>query len=116
MIVLIVERAPAGLRGELSRWLLEPQSGVFVGKVSALVRQKLWERTCRGLKGGAAILIWRTNNEQGFAFELWGNPSRSVTDWDGLKLITVQHEGYPKRRGASTSKNFQDPGTNSPSA
>lgn len=98
MMVLIVERAPPGLRGELTRWLLEPQAGVFVGQVSALVRQKLWERTCKGLRGGAAILIWRSNNEQGFEFQLWGDPSRTVTDWEGLKLITVAHDRYPKRR------------------
>jgi CRISPR-associated protein Cas2 len=98
MMVLIVERAPAGLRGELTRWLLEPRAGVFVGRVSATVREKLWERTCKGLKGGAAMLIWRTNNEQGFEFQIWGDPSRSVTDWEGLKLVTMRHDRYPKRR------------------
>ena len=38
MIVIALERVPVGLRGELSRWLLELRPGVFVGKVSALVR------------------------------------------------------------------------------
>lgn len=104
MMVLIVERAPAGLRGELSRWLLEPRAGVFVGRVSAIVRQKLWERTCKGLSDGAAILVWRTNNEQGFEFQLWGDPSRTVTDWDGLKLVTVRHDRYPKRHPKSLNK------------
>ena len=33
MIVLILERVPVGLRGELTRWLLEAKAGVFVGKV-----------------------------------------------------------------------------------
>ena len=98
MMVLIVERAPQGLRGELSRWLLEPRAGVFVGRVSALVRQKLWERTCQGLKGGAAILVWRSNNEQGFEFSLWGDAGRSITDWEGLKLVTMRHDRYPKRQ------------------
>ena len=35
MTVLILERVPATLRGELSRWMIEPRTGVFVGKVSA---------------------------------------------------------------------------------
>lgn len=89
MMVLIVERAPTGLRGELTRWLLEPHAGVFVGRVSATVREKLWQRTCKGLRGGAAILVWRTNNEQGFDFQIWGDPRRTVTDWEGLKLVTL---------------------------
>jgi CRISPR-associated protein Cas2 len=39
MVVLILERVPPGLRGELTRWFLEPQAGVFVGRVSAIVRE-----------------------------------------------------------------------------
>ena len=104
MIVLIVERAPVGLRGELTRWLLEPQAGVFVGRVSATVREKLWERTCKGLRGGAAIMIWSTNNEQGFDFALWGQSSRAMTDWEGLKLVTIPHDRYPKRRRPAADK------------
>ena len=43
MIVMVIERVPTSLRGELTRWLLEPRAGVFVCEVSALVRDKLWE-------------------------------------------------------------------------
>ena len=91
MTVLILERVPAALRGELSRWMIEPRTGVFVGRVSALVRQKIWERACANLKGGAALMLWRANNEQGFACEMCGNPSRVMTDWEGLKLVTIPH-------------------------
>lgn len=97
MIVLIVERAPEGLRGELSRWLLEPRAGVFVGRVSAVVRDKLWERACKGVRDGSAMMIWRTNNHQGFDIRFHGDPSRTVTDWEGLTLITRRHDRYPNR-------------------
>ena len=46
-----------GLRGELSRWLLELRAGVFVGKVSALVRDLLWEEVCQKSQGGSALLL-----------------------------------------------------------
>ncbi len=46
MIVLILEKVPTSLRGELTRWLLELKAGVFVGKVSAMVRDRLWEHVC----------------------------------------------------------------------
>ena len=34
MIIMILENVPTGLRGELSRWLVEPKTGVFVGDFS----------------------------------------------------------------------------------
>lgn len=49
MVVMIVERAPPGLRGLLTRWMLEPKAGVFVGTMSAMVRDKLWQRVCRSV-------------------------------------------------------------------
>lgn len=88
MMVLIVERASASLRGELTRWLLEPKAGVFIGSVSGMVRQKLWEKTCRSVGEGACMMIWDSNTEQGFRFDFWNNTSRIVTDWEGLKLVT----------------------------
>jgi CRISPR-associated protein Cas2 len=44
MVVLILERAPARLRGELTRCMLEPKARVFVGSISGLVRDLLWEK------------------------------------------------------------------------
>lgn len=89
MMVLIVERAPVGLRGELSRWLLEPKSGVFVGRVSALVREKLWARVIAKRKGGdlGALLIYHSANEQGYKLRAWGATSRQIADYDGLELV-----------------------------
>jgi CRISPR-associated protein Cas2 len=92
MVVLILERVPESLRGELSRWLLEPHAGVFVGTVSAAVRDKLWERTCAAMAGGAGMLIHTARNEQGFEIRFWGATRRSVFDWEGLKLVTVPEE------------------------
>ncbi|HEO72014.1 MAG TPA: type I-E CRISPR-associated endoribonuclease Cas2 [Candidatus Hydrogenedentes bacterium] len=91
MMVLIMERVSPSLRGQLTRWLLEPKAGVFVGNVSAMVRQKLWEKSCQSAKDGACMLIWSSNTEQGFRVDFWGDTSRHVTDWEGLKLITRPH-------------------------
>jgi CRISPR-associated protein Cas2 len=90
MLVIIVERAPPSLRGELTRWLLEPQAGVFVGSVSSLVRDKLWEKVCAGVRGGTATLIHTSDTEQGFVARLWGSPSRAVLDFEGLWLVHIQ--------------------------
>lgn len=89
MVVIILERVPVGLRGELTRWMLEPKTGIFVGKVSAMVRDKLWEKICSSTKGGAAILIHSADNEQGYVTRLWGSTSRVVRDFEGLLLVQI---------------------------
>jgi CRISPR-associated protein Cas2 len=89
MVVLILERAPVGLRGELTRWLLEPKAGVFVGSVSGMVRDLLWEKVCKEVRGGGGTMIHTSNREQGFAIRIHGDPSRQVEDFEGLSLIRV---------------------------
>ncbi|MCQ8210670.1 type I-E CRISPR-associated endoribonuclease Cas2e, partial [Cutibacterium acnes subsp. acnes] len=44
MTVLVLTACPAGLRGHLTRWLLEISPGVFVGHVPTRVRDALWDR------------------------------------------------------------------------
>jgi CRISPR-associated protein Cas2 len=92
MIVIILERVPDSVRGELTRWLLEPRAGVFVGTVNAAVREKLWQRVCASMAGGAGTLIYTARNEQGFEIRFWGATRRSVLDWEGLKLVSVPEE------------------------
>lgn len=88
MVVMILERVKPSVRGELSRWLLELKAGVYVGSVSAMVREKLWEKACKSAGDGACMLIWSTNTEQGFKIDFWGDTSRRVYDWEGLQLLT----------------------------
>ena len=87
MVVLILEKVPASLRGELTRWMLEPKAGVFVGKVSGIVREKLWAKTRAKARGGAAMLLYTAQTEQGFAVRSFGDTSRVVVTLDGLTLI-----------------------------
>ena len=89
MVILICEKVPVGLRGELSRWMIEPKTGVFVGKMSALVRDKLWQRVQLKLKGGAAILAYPSPNEQGFVIKSCGDTARELVNYDGLMLVKV---------------------------
>jgi CRISPR-associated protein Cas2 len=89
MIVLILQSAPTGLRGELSRWMIEPRAGVFIGTVSALVREKLWEKTVKASPEGGGIMIYRSPTEQGFAVRTFGETSRSLRDYEGLTLVKI---------------------------
>lgn len=87
MVMIVMERVPPSLRGELTRWMLELKPGVFVGKLSGMVRDKLWETVCAGMKGGAGLLVHSSDSEQGFAIRYWGDPTRTTVDYEGLWLI-----------------------------
>lgn len=86
---MILENVPTSLRGELTRWMLEPKAGVFVGTLSGMVRDKLWEKVCRGIREGGCMMIHRTNNEQGFAMRFSGNCQRTIVDYEGIYLIRI---------------------------
>ena len=86
MIVLIVEKVTASLRGHLTRWLIQPKTGVFVGRLSARVRDLLWQRVQRSRRDGAAIMIHSADTEQGFNIRTVGDTSRVIQDFDGLLL------------------------------
>lgn len=87
MVVLILERVPPGLRGELTRWLLEPKAGVFVGRISAMVRDRLWKKACGQAKDGGCVMVHSSNTEQGFAIESFGRTARAIEDFEGLFLV-----------------------------
>jgi len=89
MVVMILEKVPVSLRGELTRWLIEPHPGVFVGHVSAMVRDRLWDKCCKACRDGGVVQIWSSNTEQRFQLRLHGNTRREVVDFEGLQLIRV---------------------------
>lgn len=91
MTILLLDRVSPSLRGELSRWMLEPKAGVFVGRPSAAVRDRLWKRLCReaGTDAGC-LMITHAATEQGYCIESFGNPKRIVVDFEGLQLVKTR--------------------------
>lgn len=86
MIVLTLTNCPISLRGDLTKWLLEVNTGVFVGRVSARVRDNLWKRVIENVKQGQATLVYNTNNEQHMEFKIHQSENE-IIDFDGLKLV-----------------------------
>lgn len=85
-MVLVITAAPAGLRGELTRWLMEIDSGVFVGNPSQRIREDLWQRVKTGIKDGRALMVYRARNEQRLRVETHRH-HWVPTDLDGLTLM-----------------------------
>ncbi|MBC2681394.1 type I-E CRISPR-associated endoribonuclease Cas2e [Corynebacterium anserum] len=109
MMVLTVTAVPAGLRGDLTKWLMEIAPGVFVGDPSARIRDLLWERTIGLCKDGRALLIYSSDNEQGMEFRTHRH-NWEPTDFDGITLMMRPSEKnayqkYPRRTGWSTARN-----------
>ena len=92
MIVMLLEKVPLRLRGELTRWLVEPRTGVFVGHVNAMVRDRLWNKCCNARGSGGVVQMWSTNNEQHFAMRMNGDTSRQIVELEGLQFIQVPFE------------------------
>ncbi|MGI5851584.1 MAG: type I-E CRISPR-associated endoribonuclease Cas2e, partial [Caldicoprobacterales bacterium] len=86
MIVIILSNCPPALRGDLTKWLQEVNTGVYVGQVSARVRDELWKRVQGNVKSGRATMVFNTNNEQRMDFRVH-NTSWEPIDFDGLKLM-----------------------------
>lgn len=105
MIVLIVTACPAGLRGDLSKWLVELTPGVFVGRPSARIRDLLWDRTTELCKDGRALLVYSAANEQGMEFRTHRHHWQP-TDFDGVTLMMrpSDKKPAPRRRGWSNAR------------
>lgn len=92
MTVIAMDCAPQTIRGELTRWMLEIKPGVFVGNINVKIRDLLWLRLCESRpEGNGAVMVFSTNNEQGFAMRLCGNPKRTVVDLEGIQVIQISN-------------------------
>ena len=86
MVVVVLTACPAGLRGHLTRWLLEISPGVFCGRVSARVREELWERVLDMAKDGRALMVLSRQGDQGLDFRVHRHDWEPV-DLDGITLM-----------------------------
>lgn len=96
MIVVSITDCPPALRGDLTKWLFEINVGVYVGQVSARVRDELWNRIVENCKVGRVTMVYQTNNEQHFAFRVHNSDWKPI-DFDGLTLMMRPGDGYSNR-------------------
>ncbi|MEU1798271.1 type I-E CRISPR-associated endoribonuclease Cas2 (plasmid) [Streptomyces californicus] len=89
LLVIATTAVPDHLRGALSRWTSEVVPGIFVGSVSARVREQLWQAVTETVENGAAVLVHPAPTEQGYAVRTAGTRRRVPADFDGLTLIRM---------------------------
>lgn len=86
MIVVSLTNCPPKLRGDLSKWLSEINTGVYVGNMNARIREELWKRICDSIGSGQATMVFSSDNEQGFRY-LTYNTSWKPYDFEGIVLM-----------------------------
>ncbi len=87
MTVILMEKVPPSLRGEISKWLIELKAGVFVGKINALVREFIWEKCTKKAGEGSVVMVWKTNNEQGFDIKHHKTAHYHPENFEGVWLV-----------------------------
>lgn len=86
MIVITLTKVPNSLRGDLTKWYQEIQTGVYVGNVSARVRDALWDRILENIGRGEATMVYNAKNELGYQFRTT-RKDRQVVDFEGIPLM-----------------------------
>ncbi|MCI1985279.1 MAG: type I-E CRISPR-associated endoribonuclease Cas2e [Lactobacillus sp.] len=86
MIVITLTKVPPSLRGDLTKWYQEVQTGVYVGNVSARIRDKVWARIQRDIGSGQATMVYNAKNELGYQFKTT-RQDHEVVDFDGIPLM-----------------------------
>ncbi len=91
MTVITLSKVPSSLRGDLTKWMQEIATGVYVGNFNAKVREELWHRVKDNLRGGEATISYKSRNELGYTFDIY-NSNREKIDFDGIELVL-----YPRK-------------------
>lgn len=86
MIVITLTKVSQSLRGDLTKWYQEIQTGVYVGNVSARIRDLLWERIIKNIGNGEATMVYNAKNELGYQIKTTRR-GYEVADFDGIPLM-----------------------------
>lgn len=68
--------------------MLEPHAGVFVGNLTARIRDRLWEKVEREMKDGSAVMLYSARTEQGFSVRSQGDRTRLPHRFRGSDVDT----------------------------
>jgi len=105
--MFITENVPSSLRGKLQSGCFQLKPGVFIGTLSALVGEKLWNKIREKQGDGGAIWVKATNNEQRYKLTVSGKTNWKINDFDGLQLIIHPYKKPIKREINVQEKNYE---------
>lgn len=86
LTVITIKKSPPSLRGDLTKWMQEISTGVYVGNFNTKIREKLRERVVESVGSGEATMTYAYRNEIGYRFETH-NSNKIPIDFDGIPLV-----------------------------
>lgn len=92
-VVVKTTGVPPALTGYLSRYLLELESGLYVGKTSRRLAEFLWNQVRRYAGDGHALAVLSDGSELGFELRTHNHPRLTERDFDGIVLPVLRVEG-----------------------
>ena len=109
--VITLKKVPQALRGDLTKWMQEITTGVYIGNFNTKVREKLWKRVKENVEDGEATLSFAYRNEIGYQFDTH-NTSFSNIDMDGIPLVFIPNENVNEqieiKHGFSNAAKFRN--------
>ena len=107
--VITVKNAPMSLRGDLSKWMQEIATGIYVGNYNTKVREKIWLRVNETIGKGEATLSYYCRNEIGYDFDT-RNTVQQVINYEGIPLVFLPTSGenYSNTLGFSNARKMRN--------
>ncbi len=108
LTVITLKNSPLSLRGDLSKWMQEIATGVYVGNFNTKVREELWKRVVESVGIGEATMSYAFRNEIGYQF-ITHNTMKTSVDFDGSPLVlSILKEEKSKgiKKGFSNASKF----------
>lgn len=97
--IITLKNVPNSLRGDLTRWMQEIATGVYIGNFNRKVREHLWSRVKESTGVGEATISYASRNEIGYDFETL-NTKRIKVFNDGIPIVL-----FPKEQKESSDDN-----------
>jgi CRISPR-associated protein Cas2 len=91
LTVITVTNVPSSLKGDLTKWMQEIATGVFIGNFNTKIREQLWNRVKKSVGRGQATLSYNHQNELGYKFETF-QANRIIRDYDGIQMVYFPKE------------------------
>ena len=92
LTVITLKNSPPSLRGDLTKWMQEISTVVYVGNFSARIREELWKRVVDSVGPGEAPMSYAYRNAIGYRFATH-NSTKIPIDYEGIPLVLT-----PKKR------------------
>lgn len=123
--VITLKKTPSSLRGDLTKWMQEIDTGIYIGNFNSKVREELWKRVIENVKEGEATICYASRNEIGYDFKT-NSKDISIIDFYGIPLVMVDKKekikvndqaklGYSRASKLRKARQFQKQTKKSPS-